>query len=412
MSAQRALVGEVTDFSGAFVPYGYLRCDGSIYQRSLYPELFQLLGNRYGGDGITSFGVPNLPSTSMICYDGDYPQYTSQSLPFSVGYGRSTTVTYAELVSLISDEKLTPGEFYFISDYRTVHTIPNTTDTNTGLLEPLLVFAISPTALGPNAYSALFPNDEIGYSVSNAVFTGSTKGHITYRWDKTPKSRFGSYNNRFPFDFRNVKFRRWAVNVTDTWSAATTYSANSLVVSGSDIYYSLQSGNLNNVLTDASWWRKVPFFNGAFVSLTPSLFDVGGLYFPVSSSFQDFLAFTSGNSVILEGYSHLSDIVFFSLCFRIRIAPFCVSCTFIGVCFDIDFSCNLSLFSAVSNCRITSNTILAFECSGFYFSETLSGRVVTFGALSGSTIIGMNSEGGVDRYFYVNSSGVLTVGNL
>lgn len=45
------------------IPDGWLICDGVIYDTGLRPELGRLcakLGNKYGGDGITTFGVPNL----------------------------------------------------------------------------------------------------------------------------------------------------------------------------------------------------------------------------------------------------------------------------------------------------------------------------------------------------------------
>lgn len=45
------------------IPDGWLVCDGAVYNLSERPELQRLcnkLGNRYGGDGTTTFGVPNL----------------------------------------------------------------------------------------------------------------------------------------------------------------------------------------------------------------------------------------------------------------------------------------------------------------------------------------------------------------
>ena len=45
------------------IPDGWLVCDDTIYDISIRPELTRLcnkLGNRYGGDGVTTFGVPNL----------------------------------------------------------------------------------------------------------------------------------------------------------------------------------------------------------------------------------------------------------------------------------------------------------------------------------------------------------------
>ena len=45
------------------IPDGWLVCDGTIYNISIRPDLtrlFNKLGSKYGGDGITTFGVPNL----------------------------------------------------------------------------------------------------------------------------------------------------------------------------------------------------------------------------------------------------------------------------------------------------------------------------------------------------------------
>ena len=48
-------------------------------------------------------------------------------------------VTYAELAGIISRQELVPYKRYLIKDYQTVHIIPNTTDINTGDVEPLMV---------------------------------------------------------------------------------------------------------------------------------------------------------------------------------------------------------------------------------------------------------------------------------
>ena len=52
--------GTVAYLAGTFVPPGYLRCDGSIYYISEYPTLAAVLLDTYGGDGVTTFGVPDL----------------------------------------------------------------------------------------------------------------------------------------------------------------------------------------------------------------------------------------------------------------------------------------------------------------------------------------------------------------
>jgi microcystin-dependent protein len=41
------------------IPSGWLKCDGTVYNIADYPDLGTLLGNSYGGDGTTTFGVPD-----------------------------------------------------------------------------------------------------------------------------------------------------------------------------------------------------------------------------------------------------------------------------------------------------------------------------------------------------------------
>lgn len=53
-------VGMVTDFAGATAPAGWLLCFGQVLNIASYPELFVAISNTYGGDGITTFGIPDV----------------------------------------------------------------------------------------------------------------------------------------------------------------------------------------------------------------------------------------------------------------------------------------------------------------------------------------------------------------
>jgi len=56
-----APVGSIIAFSGEHVPSGYLLCDGKAYDRFVYKELFDIIGEKYGvGDGVKTFNVPDL----------------------------------------------------------------------------------------------------------------------------------------------------------------------------------------------------------------------------------------------------------------------------------------------------------------------------------------------------------------
>jgi microcystin-dependent protein len=53
-------VGEIRLLSFPRIPNGWFACDGSLLPISQYDVLFVLLGTTYGGDGISTFGVPDL----------------------------------------------------------------------------------------------------------------------------------------------------------------------------------------------------------------------------------------------------------------------------------------------------------------------------------------------------------------
>ena len=53
-------VGEIRMFAGNFAPAGWMFCDGQLLAISQNDTLFQLIGTTYGGDGQTTFGLPDL----------------------------------------------------------------------------------------------------------------------------------------------------------------------------------------------------------------------------------------------------------------------------------------------------------------------------------------------------------------
>lgn len=53
-------LGEISIFAGNFAPRGWALCDGQLLPISQNTALFSLLGTTYGGDGRTTFGLPDL----------------------------------------------------------------------------------------------------------------------------------------------------------------------------------------------------------------------------------------------------------------------------------------------------------------------------------------------------------------
>jgi len=56
-----AFPGQIELFGFAFAPQGWLACNGQLLSIQEFPVLFKLLGTTYGGDGQTTFAVPNVP---------------------------------------------------------------------------------------------------------------------------------------------------------------------------------------------------------------------------------------------------------------------------------------------------------------------------------------------------------------
>ena len=55
-------IGEIRMFAGNFPPVGWMFCDGQLLAISENETLFNLIGTTYGGDGQSTFALPNLQS--------------------------------------------------------------------------------------------------------------------------------------------------------------------------------------------------------------------------------------------------------------------------------------------------------------------------------------------------------------
>jgi len=53
-------VGEIRMFGGNFAPAGWISCQGQLLPISEFDVLFQLIGTTYGGDGESTFALPDL----------------------------------------------------------------------------------------------------------------------------------------------------------------------------------------------------------------------------------------------------------------------------------------------------------------------------------------------------------------
>lgn len=65
-------VGEIRMFAGNYAPAGWMMCEGQLLQISEYETLFQLIGTTYGGDGQSTYALPDLRGRVPVHQSGNY----------------------------------------------------------------------------------------------------------------------------------------------------------------------------------------------------------------------------------------------------------------------------------------------------------------------------------------------------
>lgn len=73
-------IGQLELFPYGFTPYRWALCDGRLLSINDNEALFSLIGTRFGGDGVTTFAVPDLSNAAIgpynhyyIALQGEYP---------------------------------------------------------------------------------------------------------------------------------------------------------------------------------------------------------------------------------------------------------------------------------------------------------------------------------------------------
>lgn len=124
-----------------------------------------------------------------------------------------TSVTYAQLVTLIGSSALVQGDSYLITDFQTIYDQPDydaaglpkaVVSTLSGATEPIIVEAISINEISNQALSTVYENDQLLYDwtfQTTEVMSVAAKGRIIQRTD--------NLNNVLPYDFRVVVFKRY-----------------------------------------------------------------------------------------------------------------------------------------------------------------------------------------------------------
>jgi len=96
-------IGQIRMFAGTFAPRGWAFCNGQLLQIAQNTALFALIGTTYGGDGRTTFALPNLQGAAPL-HPGQGPGLTRRRLGEDGGQA-NVTLTEAEMPAHTHDAK-------------------------------------------------------------------------------------------------------------------------------------------------------------------------------------------------------------------------------------------------------------------------------------------------------------------
>jgi microcystin-dependent protein len=88
-------IGEIRMFAGDFAPVDWAICNGAIMAISQNPALYNLIGTTYGGDGETTFALPNLQSRVPL-HQGQRPGSANYVIGGQAG-AESVTLATAQI---------------------------------------------------------------------------------------------------------------------------------------------------------------------------------------------------------------------------------------------------------------------------------------------------------------------------
>jgi microcystin-dependent protein len=169
-------IGAILPYLGQSPPSSFLVCDGTTYDISQYPLLFEALSTYYGGDGITTFSVPDLTLAfiSGTAQNTSPPTTTASGGSFS-GLFNLGSISTANLPANIP-----------INPPLNDPSLANNFQGQIGYTNGVVKFA-------GNFHS---PNNNTG-GAENEYFTyaGSASASLTPQWNITTTGAFGTYIN-------------------------------------------------------------------------------------------------------------------------------------------------------------------------------------------------------------------------
>jgi microcystin-dependent protein len=175
VSAQEAYLGEIRPFANTFCPRGWANTDGQVLSIVQNQALFALLGTTYGGNGQTTFALPDLRARSAV-HVGALDGTSSNSVQLGERGGAETTVLTASMLPPHSHTAATA-----VTVESTLRGTTATANTNVPTAAALAVppsMQVKKDTVTPQLYAATTPTAEMapGSVTSTATATTTVNG--------------------------------------------------------------------------------------------------------------------------------------------------------------------------------------------------------------------------------------------
>lgn len=165
-------IGEIRMFAGNYAPVGWLLCQGQIVSIADNEALFSLLDTTYGGNGQTTFGLPNLQGKLPVG-QGQGPGLTNRLIGQQIGVDNVTLTTnqipghnHAINATSADASTVTPGPGVLLA------TVPDAQGFyDAGTANPPTKAAMAPQTIGQTGGSQAHPNQMPTTSINYIIAT-------------------------------------------------------------------------------------------------------------------------------------------------------------------------------------------------------------------------------------------------
>ena len=181
-----ATIGQIAEFAGNYAPEGWALCDGALLAPSANPTLFSILGTTYGGNGSTTFALPDLRGRTLVGAG------TGFGYTFQVGDAGGSAATTLGLVNVppcfvagtriltargeVAVQALTEADRAIVltgAGLRRVRWVGHRRIALAGHPRP---WDVQPVRVATGAFAPGAPHDDLWLSPDHAVFFPATGG--------------------------------------------------------------------------------------------------------------------------------------------------------------------------------------------------------------------------------------------